>query len=112
MAGIDPPEISGKKKGSWQPYIKQSKEYLTDFVLNEVVEIKGYGLDQYNRLWGVVYLNGKNINLEMIKAGLAKVFRSKTPKGFDLTPYLKAETEARDANKGMWGLGDERSLKE
>jgi endonuclease YncB( thermonuclease family) len=47
-------------------------------------------------------VNGKNINLEMGRAGLAIAYRGRLPKGFDLTPYLEAETEAREAKRGMW----------
>jgi endonuclease YncB( thermonuclease family) len=45
--------------------------------LNKTVEIKGYGLDRYNRIFGVVYYYGMDINLELIKAGLAEVYRGK-----------------------------------
>ena len=75
-------------------------------ILNKVVNIKGYGLDGYNRILGLIYLNGKNINLEMVRAGLAEVYRGRPPKGFDSTSYLKAEAEARGAKRGMWSLGD------
>ena len=74
--------------------------------MNKVVDIKGYGLDRYNRILGVIYLKGKIVNLEMVKAGLAEVYRGKPPKGFDSTPYRQAETEARAAKKGMWSQGD------
>lgn len=74
--------------------------------MNKVVEIKGCGLDRYNRILGVIFLEGKNINLEMVKAGLAEVYRGKLPKGFDSTPCLKAEAEAREAKRGMWSQGD------
>ena len=45
-------------------------------------------------------------NLEMVKAGLAEVYRGIAPKKFDLAPYWQAEKEAREAKKGMWSLGD------
>ena len=48
----------------------------------------------------------KNINLEMVRHGLAQVHRQYLPQGFDIEPYLKAETEARKMKKGMWILGD------
>ena len=70
------------------------------------VDIKGYGLDGYSRILGVIYLEGKNINLEMIKAGLAEVYRGLAPKKFPLTPYWQAEKEAREAKMGMWSQGD------
>jgi endonuclease YncB( thermonuclease family) len=54
----------------------------------------------------VIYINGKNINLEMVKQGLAEVYRGKPPRGFNPAPYHEAEREARAANRGMWSLGE------
>ncbi len=70
------------------------------------MDIKGYGLDGYSRILGVIYLEGKNINLEMVKAELAEVYRGLAPKRFNLSPYWQAEKEAREAKMGMWSLGD------
>ena len=106
LVGIDTPETSKRKRSPGQPYSKQAKKYLAGMILNEVADIQGYGLDGYNRILGVIYLNGKNINLEMVKAGLAEVYRGKPPKGFDSTPYVKAEAEAKAAKRGMWIQGD------
>jgi micrococcal nuclease len=75
-------------------------------VLNKYVEIKNYGTDRYNRTLAVVYAGGKNVNLEMIKAGLAEVYRGKPAPGFDNSPYERAENEAKSAGIGMWSLGD------
>ena len=74
--------------------------------MNKVVEIKYYGLDRYYRVLGVIFLEDKNINLEMIRAGLAEVYQGKPPKGFDSKPYFQAETEAKKTQRGMWSLGD------
>ena len=54
----------------------------------------------------LVDLAGKNLNLEMIKAGYAQVYRGPPAAGFDSAPYWKAEEEARAAQKGMWAQGD------
>jgi endonuclease YncB( thermonuclease family) len=89
-----------------QPYSVQATKYLAGMVLNRVVDIKEFGIGPYNRILGVVYVDGKNMNLSMIRAGLAEVYRGKPPKGFDTGPYIKAETEARSAGRGMWSLGD------
>ena len=51
---------------------------------------------------GVVHVGKKNVNLEMVKAGLAEVYRGKPPKGFDSTPYLSAEAQAQTARRGVW----------
>jgi len=83
------------------PYAIEAKEHLAGMIWDKTVEIRGHGLGPSNRVLGVIYLNGKNINLEMVRAGLAIAYRGRLPEGFDLTPYLEAETEAREAKKGM-----------
>jgi endonuclease YncB( thermonuclease family) len=71
-------------------------------VLNKQVFIKGYGLGPYNCIFGVVYVGRKNVNLELVKAGLAEVYKGKPPRGFDLSPYLSAEAQAKSQKRGMW----------
>ena len=57
---------------------------------------------------GIIYLDGQNINLEMVKkAGLAEVYRGGRPRDLNLDPFWLAEKEAREALKGIWSLGDE-----
>lgn len=106
LVEIDAPEISHRKRESGQPYGQRSKKYLSELVLNKTVDVKRYGLGPYNRILGVISLNGRNINLEMIRVGLAEVYRGLAPHRFDLDAYWKAEREARQAKKGMWSLGD------
>ena len=71
------------------------------------VNVKSYGIDSYGRTLGVVFINGIDVNLEMVKAGLAEVYRGPPAKGLDLEPYWKAEKEGRDVGRGMWSLGDQ-----
>jgi len=106
LVGIDAPETSRKKRDPGQPYSQKAKKYLAEMVLNKIVDIKGYGIGSYNRILGVIFVDGKNVNLEMIKAGLAEVYRGGSPHRFDISPYKKAEIEARKAGRGMWSLGD------
>ncbi len=75
-------------------------------MLNNSVDVKGYGTDRYHRILGVVFVNGHNVNIEMIKAGLAEVYRGKPAKNLVLDPYWNAEMEAKKAKRGMWALGD------
>ena len=70
-------------------------------VLNQTAEIKEYGSDRYGRILAVVFLGGKNINLEMIKAGLAEVCRGGHASGFDRTLYEEAEKKARAEKKEL-----------
>ncbi len=106
LVGIDAPEKSRKKHAPGQPFSQTSTKYLAALVLNKYVDIVPYGNDRYGRTLGVVYVDGKNVNLEMVKAGLAEVYRGKPAPGFDNGPYVRAENEAHSAGKGMWSLGD------
>jgi len=81
--------------------------------LNKEVKIVLYGTEgdpsgtgEEHRSLGVVYVDGKNVNLEMLKMGLAQVDLKHPFPGFDLNPYLETEKEARDADLGIWSLGD------
>ena len=105
LVGIDAPETSHKKREPSQPFSQQSTKYLAGLALNKTVEIKEYGHDRYGRVLAVVTLGGKNINLEMVKAGFAEVYRGEHAKGFDPAPYMDAEKDARSAKKGMWVQG-------
>ena len=106
LVGIDAPETSKKKHEPGQPFSQKSTKYLAGLVLNKSVDVKSYGTDRYGRTLAVVFVDGKNVNLEMIKAGLAEVYRGPPAKGLDLEPYWKAEKEAREAGREMWSLGD------
>jgi len=107
LVGIDAPEKSKKKNDPGQPFSQKSTKYLAGLVLNRSVEIRSYGTDRYGRTLGVVYSDGKNVNLEMVQAGLAEVYRGSPAKGLDLNAYKNAEKEAREAGRGMWSMGSQ-----
>ncbi len=106
LVGIDAPERGRKKNDPGQPFSTKATKFLAGLVLNKTVEIKGYGLDRYNRVLGVVFVNGTNVNLEMVKAGLAEVYRGKHPRLLNAKIYREAESEAKKAKRGLWALGD------
>ena len=106
LVGIDSPEMSRGKHKPGQSFCQKSQKYLEWLVLNETVKIKSYGLDRYGRILGVVFTNGKNANLEMVKAGLAEVYRGRSPTDFDVTIFQQAEKAAREAKSGIWVQGD------
>lgn len=108
LAGVDAPEIASRKNEQDQPYGQKAKRYLESTILNKIVDIKGYGIGPYpyNHLIGEIFLKDKNINLELIKEGLAEVWREKPPDGLAIDRYLKAEREAKKAGRGIWSLGD------
>ncbi len=106
LVGIDAPETSKRKDQAGQPFNQRSKKHLSSLVLNQSVDIKSYGFDDDGRLLGEVFLEDKNINLEMVKAGLAEVYRGMPAAGQNMEPYWKAEQEAKIAKRGMWVLGE------
>lgn len=106
LVGIDAPETSKEKGQAGQPFSQKSRTHLMRLVLDKVVEVDGYGLDRYSRVLGIVYVDGKNVNLEMVKEGLAEVYRGPPAKGLEMEPYRQAEAEAKKADRGMWSLGD------
>lgn len=104
LVGIDCPE-TGFKGQKGQPFSQRAKQYLIHLLGHQKVTIKTYGTDAYNRQLAEIFADNKNINLEMIKAGMAAVYTGKFPKNLDSQIYLKEETIARQAGKGIWTQG-------
>lgn len=105
LAGIDAPEMP-KRRFEGQPYCQKAKDFLEKMVLGKHVDIKGYGIEKYGRQLAEVFADGTNVNLELVKAGLAEIYDGRLPKGFDVKPYQQAEAEAKEAKKGIWSLED------
>ena len=91
LQGIDAPE----KK---QAFGNASRKHLSSLVAGKNVSVKYTKRDKYGRILGTVFADGKDVNLEMLKAGLAWHY-----KRFDSTPaYAQAEAAARAARLGLW----------
>lgn len=101
LVGIDAPETKKGKRKPGQPYSQKATKFLAKLVLNKTIEVKGYGVDRYNRILGLIFAQNTNVNLELVRAGLAEFYRGRSPKFFDIAPYRKAESEAKDAGIGM-----------
>ena len=106
LVGIDAPELEREKNEPGQPYGRKATKYLASLVSKKTITIKEYGSDRSGRILGVVFINGTNANLEMVKAGLAEVYRGRHARYFNPKIYQDAEAEAKKANRGMWSLGD------
>lgn len=101
LAGIDAPEIGYKGRKS-QPFSQKSKSHMERLVGNRLVQLKSYGIGGYNRQLAEVFVNGKNVNLEMIRTGLAEVYTGRRPETLDSKRYFAEESKARSNNTGMW----------
>jgi len=108
LIGVDAPEMSNRRHQVGQPFSLEAEQALSKLILGKTVDVKSYGVDRNGRTLGEVFLlNGRNVNLEMLQAGMAEVYREKQAAGLDMHPYRQAEEEARKANKGMWVQGEE-----
>ena len=64
LHGIDAPE-------SGQAYGNAAKSHLSSLVAGRSVRVKWKSRDKYGRIFGVVHVDGRDVNLEMLKAGYA-----------------------------------------
>jgi micrococcal nuclease len=93
LADIDAPEIG-------QPFGRPAKRLLEDLALEKIVRVNYTQVDKYNRLIGEVFLpDGKMLNEEALKAGLAWHYRVKNPHS---TFLEKMEYKAWKKNLGLW----------
>jgi endonuclease YncB( thermonuclease family) len=101
LEGIDAPE-------SHQAFGTQSKRSLSDMVSGKDVTVVYQKTDQYGRLMGKILIDGMDVNLAQVKAGMAWHYkeyeREQSPEDRDL--YAKAEDEARADRRGLWQDAD------
>ncbi len=91
LAEIDTPE-----KG--EPFSNRARETLQRMVDHGEVAIRLFDVDKYGRIVGRVFANGTDTSAELVRLGLAAVYRryAKDPQLFEL------EAEARTAGRGFW----------
>lgn len=91
LQGIDAPEKS-------QAFGTASRKHLLSLVFGRDVRVKYKTRDKYGRILGTVYVDGRDINLEMLKVGYAHHY-----KRYDKSPaYAAAELEARQNHRSLW----------
>ena len=106
LTGIDSPELArGNQPG--QSIAQEALDFMNKLVLNKRVRVQSYGLDRSRSILVFVFLNGMNVNLEIVKAGLAEIYRGKGKVIKEYREELKkAESEARSIKRAMWIQGD------
>jgi endonuclease YncB( thermonuclease family) len=97
LIGIDAPERK-------QPFGTVSRQNLATLVFGRTVAVEWHKQDRYQRVLGKVLLNGKDVNLEQIKAGLAWHYkqydRDQLPA--DRKLYAEAQKAASLKGTGLW----------
>jgi micrococcal nuclease len=96
---VDCPEIGGG-----QPYSRVAKEFVSNLCFGKEVKLVSKGTkDRYGRLIAVVYTKeGVNVNLELVKNGLAWHYKRYSSDAV----YDEAEVSARANRINIWSFGE------
>ena len=100
MACIDAPETAQGESGT------QATLVLKQLLGTGPVEIRPQTVDRYGRTVAEVYAGGRNVNLEMVRLGMAYAYRQYL-NGCDENAYLGAEAQAERSRQGVWRWGNE-----
>ena len=91
LFGIDAPEIG-------QAFGTKSRDKLAEIVKGRTVEVEAHGEDRYGRTLARLEAAGKDVNREMVKAGLAWHYARYS----DDSTLAAAQRDARSAKRGLW----------
>ena len=96
LAGIDSPE-------RLQAYGLEARNYVAGLIVGEIVEVEIVGSDRDGRMLGYIWLDGKDINLKIIVAGYAWLYRQYAPASKRrAAKYHNAEVSAKIRQAGLW----------
>lgn len=91
MANIDAPEKS-------QEFGQQSRDSLLEMVGKKQVQIDSQAVDQYGRVVGLIKVDGRDVNQEQVKRGMAWEYSHYHT---DKT-YIGLQSEAQQSRRGLW----------
>jgi len=91
LAQIDAPEKR-------QAFGTRSRQALSALVFRQSVTVADAGRDRYGRVLGTVYVSGVNVNAEMVRQGMAWVYRQYATD----RSLFALEDEARAGRRGLW----------
>ena len=109
LYGMDAPETpkinqrTGHINKPGQPYGDESWKALDAKIMGKQVRLDIIDIDRYKRMVGMIWIGNRNINLEMVKEGYAEAYLEYLKEPYR-APFLRAETEARSARRGIWSL--------
>lgn len=100
LACIDAPETAQGQSGT------DATQRLKQLLASGPLELRPQTIDKYGRTVAEVYSGGRNVNLEMVRMGLAYAYRDYL-RGCDANAYLDAESQAEEFRQGVWRWGNE-----
>jgi micrococcal nuclease len=101
MLNLDAPEEG-------RPYSKAAGKHLRKILGTKTVRLlpekegTKFSRGDMGRTLAFVILEGKNVNVEMVRAGMARYF-TKFGKGRFASAFREAEKEAKAKRRGIWG---------
>jgi endonuclease YncB( thermonuclease family) len=96
LYGVDCPE-------KHQDFGQKAKQFTSNMVYGKTVDVEPVTTDRYGRTVGLVSVNGKSINEELLKAGLAWVFTRYCDKPC-CKQWYKYQEEARQRKVNLWSM--------
>lgn len=111
LYGIDAPETpkinnrTGQINIPGQPHGEASWKALADKIMGKEVRLDILDIDKYRRMVGMIWLDDRNINLEMVREGHAEAFIEYLKPPYR-TQFLASEREAKSARRGIWAQPD------
>lgn len=92
LSEIDAPERK-------QAFGTVSRTFLSNLIFGKEVKLVKMGTDRYGRTLGFIYLrNGTNVNLEMVKNGMAWQYEKYSKSAI----LKKAQASAKSMSVGLW----------
>ena len=91
LQGIDAPE-------SCQPGGERARDALIALVLRKTVQVHTHGQDSYGRELGSLWIDGKDVAAELVRAGWAWAYSHRTGRG----PYAALQREAERDRRGLF----------
>ena len=99
LYGVNAPEVK-------EPYYEEAKLFTENLVLGKEISFEqedNYKEDKFGRTLGYVFVGGVNLNIELVRNGLARVILyEKRAKIKYQDELLSAENEAREKKRGIW----------
>jgi micrococcal nuclease len=113
LYGTDAPELNKINRKTrriikpGQPFGSEAKSFLSSMVFGKDVrlEVMEIEMGRHKRMVSIVWVGEKNVNLEMIKAGMAEAYADYMEDQQYRHQFLEAEIEAKAKRRGIWSQG-------
>jgi endonuclease YncB( thermonuclease family) len=107
LLGVEVPEPprTSPSPSPGQPFGAEAVAYVRDLLLEKQIRLDLYGKDRGGRAMAVVWLGDINVNLVMVKEGLAWVDPALS-NAYVRAAFAVAEKQAQVGKYGLWALPD------